>query len=115
MKTNSCSFVARVWFYDESLMQVETWQEGLQEMVHAYSNADWALDHITGCYSSEQLREILGIPLIGDYQSYFKGTIEGHTDSYSQEYDETMEVSDIQFVAVPEEFAKGTFYFTEEN
>ncbi len=109
-------FSCRIWFYDESLLEIEVWSDELIPMdLMVSGTAEWAKLHLENCHDSAGLREILGVPAEGDHQVFFKGKIIGTYCQLTNEFDEEFEViGEVQQAPIPAEYTEMLLYEEDE-
>lgn len=103
-KEFSGEFEARILFRGEFIDDLQVWvYEFLSLSGNRRSVQEWAREHLTDCYTTDDLREILRVPKEGDFQVIFKARIDGGYDSYTREIDERMYVDESKWEPVPPE------------
>lgn len=104
---HSAKILGRAWVYDDENTEIELWEHEFEPMeCGRRSGADWCREHLLECVRSDDLRELLGVPSMGNFQVMFKGTMTGWKtrsmdgDDYDQEFD----LEESKFEPIPQEF-----------
>jgi len=76
------------------------------------SGSEWTREHLGGCYTEKDLRELLEVPAEGAFQVVFKGMMDGCESGCpwdGVEWDEWFDVEESLFAPIPAECAEARF------
>lgn len=111
--------LGRAWLLDEQPDQVEIWEHALEPMQGlGRSGAEWAQEHLASCYTPEGLRELLGVPAVGNFQVLFRGRLVGQWESHGldgEDWDEVFEVEETKHEEIPSEYMDMRFPKSEKR
>lgn len=91
--------------------EVDVWVHELEPMKPGQGGGEaWAREHFSECYTEDQLREMFGLPNVGNFQVLFTGDLDAKKSFNGEitEYDEWFEIDSdtLKYEPIPEEWMK---------
>lgn len=96
--TSTIEFFCRLWTRDGEIESFAVWVHELEKP--NYWPEDWARNYLSDCDLCEEFE----VPKTGVYQILFRAKLRGWQYSLTEEYDETMEVLDVQKCQMPDDW-----------
>jgi hypothetical protein len=111
MKSATAFVQGRIWFFGDEEHEIELWVHEVESMdLKGRSSEEWAREHFNESYQDRDLRKLFEVPLEGDYQIVFKGTLRGSEcgpwEAPTSEWDEEFDVEETVSERIPEEYVR---------
>lgn len=99
-----CPFRARIIIEDGGIGIVEVWDDDFSPFESCKRPVrEWVHEHLTSCYTEQDLRELVGVPKEGNYEIVIEGSISGSfVGYYEQEWDEEIDITSSKHKQIPD-------------
>lgn len=95
--------LGRAWIFDEDpFTEIDLWEHEFEPMVNGEpcDGTDWFDYHWKANYTHEDIRRLLGVPSVGNFQVMFKGTL---SDNEVNDYGDFV-LEESKFKPMPQAF-----------